>query len=770
MHPRKRFPPVSPHLPGIANKTTSKQRRSTSRKPSTRKQTELSSSDSSSTRKSSCQSLVGAYCVLSVILVKLYHWTSMGGTTLPPPFYVANASDMNCQSELAVSISIKTPTQESIQLHLPYGTQLMSQDGTTVLPEIKHQMSNICKVSLEQTGTAATSSCVHRVVRSLKQQRSDSCRRQEFFIQPKPHILLQVMFRVRRNIARLLAGPYAVDVMCDVTLRSRPDNDNDNDNEEDQRLETVTVASFYTQREGFWGPSSLCPVEASHIIMWQSSNSIVPVKQEVNDKVIENVHIRGGMIHEHTGLVMVTVIAAILYGQTCQHLHGSNVVHTTAGADSVAKHHRTTTAALAKDPVHIVLALIISLSHSHYNFGDGGRSPLPPSSNVFNGTLSLHVLYCMSGYFSAKTIHTKVRRMNQVVTRQGEHQEERTTPLSFAQRARVARKFLLRRAYVLATISTAFIVTMAFLEYTISIAEEWEAREESSEGQYLHDPSSIKTMWSSPTSTVVDSRGTIVADTGNIFDALFFNIVFPLQEYQDWDPGSTWWSPARAYVYCGAWSVPLLIVAYSVFACLFSFGGIFANVGDQSRISGWHVLLLFYVASMIFVFDVFMLQLFLYGACLFEYETKYRRGTGSWFQHQTTLLVCTVLLPPVLLRVCEIKGRRRHIIPSLSSILAGAFAIALMHAPLLQRFDRWAWRPRWSRSIVVGLTFGCELFVRNMWMSSVPVTPSYDNVLCRNGGAEWCMTQFHLEAIIRHVVCPICLGFGVEWAFGIASI
>ena len=175
---------------------------------------------------------------------------------------------------------------------------------------IYNEVSQLCRSLKVSTSLEA---CVEKIVRALQIKRDEKCLQQRFFVDPSPAPISRLLFRFRRNVARLLAGPFAADIVCELELHSF---DTVYNNVAASNATTahsiVHVSSFFTHESGLWGPTSLCTTKNSFILVRNLTSAKMMIRS-TSANVFENVNKRGNTIGSETGRLCTVALLIILY-------------------------------------------------------------------------------------------------------------------------------------------------------------------------------------------------------------------------------------------------------------------------------------------------------------------------------------------------------------------------------------------------------------------------------------------------------------------------
>ena len=723
------------------------------------------------------QTVVGLHCLCVMFFLRAWHWSSRGGVTITPPLY--NTSPC---IDSAVSVSIQT--QEVSELVYTVKSSVPLTDLNNIPSAIYNEVSQLCRslkvsVSLE--------ACVEKIVVALQIKRDEKCLQQRFFVDPSPAPISRLLFRFRRNVARLLAGPFATDIVCELELHSF---DTVYNNVAASNATTphsiVHVSSFFTHESGLWGPTSLCTTKNSFILVHNLTSAKMMIRS-TSANVFEDVNKLGNRIGSETGRLCTVALLIILFIRACKCINlfvtGSDHLSYTKDAPNINIKNvadNATSTQLAKNPIYCALAIVITMSHGPCNYIFCKSTDQEPCDyhKICNGTLSVYILFCLSGFLSARSLDRSLKKGLLVTQSRNNH---------VWNRIHVSLKFLMRRTYVLACTSFAFIMTMFLMEVIISGGKErWEkylsnttsilgeiAQDEITTsmnispllfGAHVSDPSSVQQMWHEPSSTIVDRDGTIVADSGNVLDALLITTLFPIGPFTEWIPNE-WLSPARVNIYGIAWTVPALIDSYILLSFLVICGTVVvANGNGITRVNAWPALVCLVTSCMspsLTSFRILLWVQFMFGVCLHEMIKNDVINPPKHTVGDKTRMLCLLMMPPAFLALWEMPIIGNDLKTSACLVpFFGTVSVALMHFRPLQRCDRSLLSPQWFRVVFLGLTYARV----EQLVGGTRTTTGW----CLEDG--WCMKFTHFDWIVRFLMGPIVVGVVTELLFGVSGI
>ena len=721
------------------------------------------------------QTFVGLYCLCVVFFLRAWHWSSLGGVTITPPLY--NTSPC---IDSDVSVSIKT--QELSELVYTVKSSVPLTDSKNIPSDIYNEVSQLCRslkvsVSLE--------ACVEKIVIALQIKRNEKCLQQRFFVDPSPAPISRLSFRFRRNVARLLAGPFATDIVCELELHSF-DTVNNNVAASNATTAYSIVSSFFTYESGLWGPTSLCTTKNSFILVRNLTSAKMMIQSTSATNVFENVKQHGNTIGSETGRLCMSALLIILFLRACKCINifvtsSGHLSYNAKSAPNINKNvtDNATSTQLAKNPIYCVLAIVITMSHGPCNYIFCNSTDQEPCDyyKICNGTLSVYILFCLSGFLSARSLDRSLKKGLLVTQLRN----------NVWNRIHIGLKFLMRRTYVLACTSFAFVMTMFLMEVMISGGKErWEkylsnttsilgeiAQDENTTsmnispflfGTQVSDPSSVKQMWHEPSSTIVDRDGTIVADSGNVLDALLITTLFPIGPFSEWIPNE-WWSPARVNVYGIAWTVPALIDSYILLSFLVICGTVIvANGNGITSVNAWPALVCIVTSCMSPSLNSFRTLLwvqFMFGVCLHEMTKNDVINPPKHTVGDKTRMLCLLMIPPAFLALWE-KPKIGDGLKTSACLVPffGTASVALMHFRPLQRCDRSLLSPRWFRVVFLGLTYARV----EQLVGGTRTTAGW----CQEDG--WCMKFTHFDWMARFLIGPIVVGVVTDLLFGVSGI
>ena len=105
------------------------------------------------------------------------------------------------------------------------------------------------------------------MVRNVLNQRVVAKAKNRAQVPKKPN---QVLRKATVPNHRLLAGPFATDIVCELELHSF-DTVNNNVAASNATTAYSIVSSFFTYESGLWGPTSLCTTKNSFILVRNAS-------------------------------------------------------------------------------------------------------------------------------------------------------------------------------------------------------------------------------------------------------------------------------------------------------------------------------------------------------------------------------------------------------------------------------------------------------------------------------------------------------------------